>query len=466
MGRVLVVDDEQGLRDALEVLVSSRGHQALVADGVDAAKRILEQEHLDLVITDLRLEPGGDGMEIVRTAQSCDDRPQVIVMTAYGTREKAQRAVAEGAAFYLEKGPHLAGDIEVLMRQAINTRQLQEENARLRKALTDRHSQHGLIGKSKSMLEVMELVERLAPAPGTVLVLGESGTGKERVARALHYTGPKADGPFVPLNCGAVPENLLESELFGYVKGAFTGADADKEGLFQAANGGTIFLDEIAELPIALQPKLLRVLQEHQFKQVGAVDEKRTDARVIAATNRDLEAEVAAGRFREDLYFRLNVLPIEIPPLRDRREDIPILAISFLERFSREYRREVSEISPDAMVHLLNYHFPGNVRQLENIIERGVALANGTRLTAAQLPKDVVDAERRSLRTAAVGRDEPFPDEGVELERLVEDFEYEWIARALEAADGVKTRAAELLGLTFRQFRYKLSKYERRRQDG
>ena len=465
MGRVLVVDDEQGLRDALEVLVTSRGHQALVADGVDAATQILQQEHLDLVITDLRLDPGGDGMDIVRTAQQCDDRPQVIVMTAYGTREKAQRAVAEGAAFYLEKGPHLASDIDVLMQQAINTRRLQEENARLRLALTDSHSQHGLIGKSKAMMEVMDLIERLAPAPGTVLVSGESGTGKERVARALHFAGPVAAGPFVPLNCGALPDNLLESELFGYVKGAFTGADSDKAGLFQAASGGTIFLDEIAELPLVLQPKLLRVLQEHRFKRVGAIEEQSTDARVIAATNRDLEAEVRAGRFREDLFFRLNVLPIEIPPLRARREDIPILTTSFIERFSKDYRREVSEISPEAMNYLLNYHFPGNVRQLENIIERGVALATGTRLTPVQLPKEVVDAEQRTLRTQSVGADEPFPNEGVDLDRLVEDFEYDWIARALDAADGVKTRAAELLGLTFRQFRYKLSKYERRRQD-
>ena len=464
MGRVLVVDDEQGLRDVLEVLVNSRGHQALVADGVDTAKEILKSEHLDLVITDLRLEPGGDGMEVVRTAQHCDERPAVIVMTAYGTRENAQRAIAEGASFYLEKGPHLASDIEVLMRQAINTRRLQEENARLRHALTERHTEHGLVGKSKAMVEVRDLIDRLAPAPGTVLVSGESGTGKERVARALHFAGPTASGSFVPLNCGAVPPNLLESELFGYVKGAFTGADADKQGLFQAANGGTIFLDEVGELPLSLQPKLLRVLQEHRFKQVGAVEEQHTDARVVAATNRDLESEVRAGRFREDLFFRLDVLPIEVPPLRARREDIPILAISFLERFNKAYRRNVSDISPDAMNYLLSYHFPGNVRQLENIIERGVALATGPRLTAAELPKDVVDSERPSPRTESVTHGEPFPQEGVELDRLVEEFEYDWIGRALQAADGVKTRAAELLGLTFRQFRYKLSKYERRRQ--
>ncbi|MEM7677248.1 MAG: sigma-54 dependent transcriptional regulator [Myxococcota bacterium] len=466
MGRVLVVDDETGLRDALEVLVSSRGHQAFMAAGVEQAQQILQSEHLDLVITDLRLEPGGDGIEVVRTASASEDRPQVIVMTAYGTREKAQRAIAEGASFYLEKGPHLASDIEVLMRQAINTRQLQEENAQLRRALTDQHGLHGLVGKSPGMLEVKALVERLAPAPGTVLISGESGTGKERVARALHAAGPIASAPFVPLNCGAVPENLLESELFGYVKGAFTGADTDKPGLFEAARGGTIFLDEIAELPVALQPKLLRVLQEHRFKQVGAVEERSMEARVIAATNRDLESEVKAGRFREDLYFRLNVLPIEIPPLRERYEDIPLLAHGFLARFSKAYRREVTEVSPDAMDHLLRYHFPGNVRQLENIIERGVALATGTRLTAAQLPKEVVHAEARREPAVVADRSQPFPEAGVDLERLVEDFEYDWIGRALTAADGVKTRAAELLGLTFRQFRYKVSKYERRRQDG
>ncbi|MCA9550406.1 MAG: sigma-54-dependent Fis family transcriptional regulator [Myxococcales bacterium] len=465
MGRVLVVDDEQGLRDALEVLITSKGHVPTTAKSVAEAKDHLSRSFFDVVLTDLRLEPGGDGMDVVAAARAVEDPPEVIVMTAYGTREKAQLAISKGASFYLEKGPHLATDVQVLVAQAINTRRLQADNAQLRQALVGRFSVGGIVGRSEAMREVLDLVQRVGPLKTTVLITGESGTGKERVAKALHYAG-ETKGPFVPINCGAVPENLIESELFGHMKGAFTGADRDKEGLFEAARGGTLFLDEIGELPVQLQPKLLRALQERRIKRLGAVEEVPVEVRLVAATNRELEAEVRAGRFREDLYFRLNVVQIDLPSLRQRREDIPLLVSAFLRQFSEEYGREVLQVEPEAMERLLAFEYPGNVRQLQNIIERGVALAVGDTLRTTNLPKEVAHAESAPRRVISVQDDSAFPEEGVDLERLVEDFEYGLIARALEKAGGVKTRAAELLGLSFRQFRYKLSKFERRRDGG
>ncbi len=463
MGRVLVVDDEQGLRDALEVLISSKGHTVRTASGVAGGIETIRREHFDLVITDLRLEPGGDGMDVLRAARSVPDPPEVIVMTAFGTRDKAREAVKDGASFYLEKGPHLAPDIEVLMGQAIKKRQLTAENESLKRALVDRYSLEGIVGRSEAMREVFQLIQRLASVQASVLIFGESGTGKERVSEALHYGGARRDGPFVPINCGAIPENLIESELFGHVKGAFTGADSDKEGVFASAAGGTLFLDEIGELPMALQPKLLRVLQERRIKPVGAAEELPVDARVIAATNRDLEAEVRAGRFREDLYFRLNVLQIDLPPLRHRKEDVPLLIEAFLRQFSKTYDRRVTSVSTEAMDLLLAYRFPGNVRQLMNILERGVALATGEVLTVDQLPKEVRAPGKEPQPRVVLEPDaKRFPEEGVELDRLVEAFEFDLIQQALDHAGGVKTKAAELLGLSFRQFRYKLSKYQRR----
>jgi two-component system response regulator PilR (NtrC family) len=467
MGRVLIVDDEQGIRDVLEVLISSKGHSVATARSVDEARQAIGSQPFDLVLTDLRLEPGGDGMEVLRAARDQRDPPEVIVMTAFGTRERAQRAIAEGAHFYLEKGPYLATDVDVLVAQAIKKRQLVEDNAALRRALEGRFGLEGLIGKSAPMREVADIVSRVAPLKATVLISGESGTGKERVARALHAGSENAGGPFIPLDCGAIPPTLIESELFGHVKGAFTGADTARTGLFEAARRGTIFLDEVGELPLSLQPKLLRVLQERRVKPVGATDEVPIDCRVIAATNRDLEAEVRAGRFREDLYFRLNVLQLELPPLRERREDIPLLIAAFVERFSREHGRPVKSVAPGAMQRLLDFSYPGNVRQLENIIERGVALASGSTIELAQLPKEVlVAAERTPARVVSLSSSAPFPEEGVDLERLVNEFERQWIDRALERAGGVKTRAAELLGLSFRQFRYKLSRYDQKGAPG
>jgi two-component system response regulator PilR (NtrC family) len=320
----------------------------------------------------------------------------------------------------------------------------------------------GFISQSESMIEVREMVDRLAGMPTTVLISGESGTGKERIARALHRGGQRARDVFIPLNCGAIPETLIESELFGHVRGAFTGADKDREGVILAARGGTLFLDEIGELPLVLQPKLLRVLQEKKVRPVGSEQEVSVDdVRIVAATNRDLEAEVRIGRFREDLYFRLNVVEIALPPLRQRREDIAQLSYGFLKKFSKRYPRQVTQIAPEAMGVLMSYTYPGNVRQLENAMERCVALARGACVSVNDLPKEFLTKPgARGPSGVATGDVAAFPEAGVDLARLVERFEYQWIQRALAAAGGVKTRAAELLNLSFRQFRYKLSKYD------
>ncbi len=468
MGRVLVVDDERSLRDVLEVLIASQGHSVLLAKSVDEARATIATNDLDLVVTDLRLEPRGDGLDVVAAARARPEPPEVIVMTAFGTRDKALEAHKRGALFYLEKGPHLATDMAVLVSHAIEKRKLQVENTSLRQVLKDRFALEGVVGKSEAMKEVLDLVVRIAPTKANILLIGESGTGKERIARAIHARSDRAAGPFVPLNCGAIPENLIESELFGHVKGAFTGADSTKQGLFDSARAGTIFLDEIGELPLSLQPKLLRVLQERRAKPVGAVQEIEIDARVVTATNRDLEGEVKAGRFREDLFFRLNVLQIDLPPLRVRREDIPLLAQTFLEKYSREYHRDVNSISPEAMAKLLAFGFPGNVRQLENVIERGVALSLGPVLDVAQLPREIALAEEQKGPPAvhSIAPGASFPESGVDLERLVESFEQGLIEQALQRSGGVKTKAAELLGLSFRQFRYKLAKYDRLSEKG
>jgi len=461
VGRVLVVDDEQSLRDVLEILVTSKGHNVVTAKSVDEAREIIRTRDLDLVITDLRLEPRGDGLDVVSAARAKAEPPEVIVMTAYGARDKALEAQKRGALFYLEKGPHLATDMTVLVDHAIGKRSLYIENETLRRALRGRFSLEGIVGRSAAMREVLDLVERIAPTKASVLLVGESGTGKERIARVIHARSDRKTGPFVPINCGAIPENLIESELFGHVKGAFTGADTEKMGLFGAAKGGTIFLDEIGELPLGLQPKLLRVLQERRAKPVGAVSEIEVDVRVVTATNRDLEGDAKAGRFREDLFFRLNVLQIELPPLRSRREDVPLLAATFLTKYATEYKRDVTQIAPEAMDRLLSFGWPGNVRQLENVIERGVALATGNTIGIQQLPRELRDVSDAAevARVSMAAPNEPFPETGVDLERIVEEYEIRWIEQGMEKAGGVKTKAAELLGLSFRQFRYKLAKY-------
>jgi two-component system response regulator PilR (NtrC family) len=384
----------------------------------------------------------------VRNANTVVD-PEVILVTAYASADSAIAAMKQGAYDYLTK-PFQVDEINAVISRALEKKALVEENLALREQVAGRVRLASLLGKSRAMQKVFELIAKIHSAKTSVLITGESGTGKELVARALHSEGNRAKKPFVAVNCGAIPEELMESELFGHKKGAFTGAIADKPGLFQEADGGTLFLDEIGELSLGLQVKLLRALQERKVKAVGATDELEVDVRVLAATNRDLEAEVARGAFRADLYYRLNVIEVRLPPLRQRREDIPLLAEHFLRRFGIEHGREV-RLSAEAMRKLERYDFPGNVRELENVLERAVALTSSPVIGTSDLPDE--KPNRPAVEVPA-----QFPAEGVDLERLVSDYEREWVSRALEQAGGVRKRAAQLLGISFRSLRYRLAK--------
>jgi two-component system response regulator PilR (NtrC family) len=376
--------------------------------------------------------------------------PEVILVTAFATADTAVAAMKQGAYDYLLK-PFQIDEINAVIGRALEKRALVEDNLALRDQLAGRARLAQLLGKSRAMQKVFELITKIHSVKTSVLITGESGTGKELVARALHSEGARAKMRFVAINCGAIPEELMESELFGHRRGSFTGAVVDKPGLFQEADGGTLFLDEIGELSLGLQVKLLRALQERKVKQVGATEELEVDVRVIAATNRDLETEVARGAFRADLYYRLNVIELRLPPLRHRREDIPLLAEHFLKRFSAEHGR-LSKLSIEAMRRLETYEFPGNVRELENIIERAVALSSSALIGASDLP------EVKAAKLAAPQAPSVLPTEGVDLDQLVSDYERTWVLRALEQTGGVRKRAATLLGISFRSLRYRLEK--------
>jgi two-component system response regulator PilR (NtrC family) len=376
--------------------------------------------------------------------------PEVILVTAFATADTALAAMKQGAYDYLTK-PFQVDEINAVIGRALEKRALVEDNLALRDQLAGRARLAQLLGKSRSMQKIFELITKIHSVKTSVLITGESGTGKELVARALHSEGVRAKLPFVAVNCGAIPEELMESELFGHRRGAFTGAIADKLGLFQEAAGGTLFLDEIGELSLGLQVKLLRALQERKVKQVGASEELEVDVRVIAATNRDLEMEVSRGAFRADLYYRLNVIELRLPPLRHRREDIPLLAEHFLRRYSAEHNRP-SRLTAEAMRRLESYEFPGNVRELENIIERAVALSSSQLIGASDLP------EVKAVKIAGAQPPPVLPVEGVDLDQLVSDYERTWVLRALEQAGGVRKRAAVLLGISFRSLRYRLQK--------
>jgi two-component system response regulator PilR (NtrC family) len=452
-GDILIVDDERSMREFLAIFLRRAGHRVEAAAGGADGLSALASREFDVVITDLRM-PGVGGLEILAEAKKLHKETQVIVVTAFATTETAIAAMKAGAYDYLTK-PFKVDEVGLVVERALERRVLHRENLVLRDEIKGRYKLERLIGKSPAMQRTFDILRKIAPARTSVLLIGESGTGKELAARAVHELSPRADRPFVPVNCGAIPETLLESELFGHVRGSFTGANTDKQGLFEAAHTGTLLLDEVAELPVAMQVKLLRVLQERKVKPVGGVAEREVDVRIVAATNRDLETEVEKGTFRQDLFYRLNVIQLRLPPLRERREDIPLLVDHFVRKFSAEHGRQVTGTDPEAMSALMGYHFPGNVRELENLIERAVTLAPGDRVSSEALPTlKGVSASDSSVGAPAV----TLPAQGIDLERVVEDFERSLIIRALERTDGHRTEAARLLGVTFRSLRYRLSK--------
>ena len=455
MASILLVDDERSMRDYLEILLRKRGHEVFVAQSGEEALTKLTERSYDLVLTDLRLGTIS-GMRVLEQVRAIAPLTQVIVMTAYATMETAIEALNAGAYHYLVK-PFQNDEVVVVLQKALEQQRIVRENLQLRTEISELQRSRGqdLIGKSAALDQVFQLIRRVAPTKTSVLVTGETGTGKELVAKSLHAMSPRKDGAFVVVNCGAIPENLLESELFGHKKGAFTGAIAHREGLFELANNGTIFLDEVGELPLSMQVKLLRVLQEKSFKRVGGNETITVDARIVAATNRSLEDEVRGGTFREDLYYRLNVVQIRLPPLRERQDDIPLLVQHFLRKFGAESGRSSLAFSPAAMDALLRYGFPGNVRELENIVERAVALEPSNLV----MPESLPPAVREGTLPQAYARTVQLPTSGVDLEKVLGEMEQRLLEQALERSRGVKVEAAKLLGITFRSIRYRLRKH-------
>jgi two-component system response regulator PilR (NtrC family) len=451
-GDILIVDDERSLREFLAIFLRRGGHRVEAAADGEAARKAMAAREFDVVITDLKM-PDASGLDVLAESKRIHPDTQVIVVTAFATAETAIAAMKAGAYDYLTK-PFKVDEVGLVVERALERRVLQHQNVVLRDEIKGRYKLDRLIGKSPAMHRVFEVVRKIASARTSVLLIGESGTGKELAARALHELSGRSEHAFIAVNCGAIPETLLESEFFGHVKGSFTGASTDRTGLFEAAHGGTIFLDEIGELPAPMQVKLLRVLQERRVKRVGGVQEKEVDVRVVAATNRDLETEVEKGTFRQDLFYRLNVIQLRLPPLRERREDIPILVDHFVRKLAAEHGRQITGVDPEAMSALMSYSFPGNVRELENLIERAVTLAPGDRISLDTLP----NLSPTSAAGARLGPAAELPEEGLDLEKVVDDFERGILIKALERTRGNRTEAARLLGVTFRSLRYRLSK--------
>lgn len=451
-GDILIVDDERSMREFLAIYLRRAGHRVEAVPGEEEAKQALKAKEYDVVLTDLRMGADVSGLAVLAAAKQLRPDTQVIVVTAFATAETAIAAMKAGAYDYLTK-PFKVEEVGLVVGRALERRMLHKQNTVLRDEIKGRYKLARLIGKSPPMQRLFDMIQKIAPARTSVLLIGESGTGKELLARALHELSPRNDKPFVAVNCGAIPEALLESELFGHVKGAFTGATTDKPGLFESAHGGTLLLDEVGELPLSMQVKLLRALQERRVKRVGSVSETEIDVRVVAATNRDLEVEIENGTFRQDLYYRLNVIQIRVPPLRERREDVALLVEHFIRKFAAEHGRTITGIDPDALSALLNYNFPGNVRELENLVERAITLAYGDRVTKDALPQLSGSSEPVEGPLAM-----NLPAEGIDLEKVVSDFERTLLLKALERTGGNRTEAARVLGVTFRSLRYRLSK--------
>ena len=446
-GRILIIEDERSMREVLKILLEEESYDVTTAtDGVEGLDYI-RSNIFDVIITDIKM-PKADGFAILKEAKEIAPSTIVIMVTAFGTTESAIEAMKRGAYDYIHK-PFKIDEIRLIVKKAFEKKNLSEELSLLREKFHTSYRLENIIGKSSRMMELFQLIPRVANSSSTVLIKGESGTGKELVASALHNLSPRKDKNFVTINCATFPEGLLESEMFGHMKGSFTGAVFSKSGLFEIADGGTFFLDEIGEMPLSLQSKLLRVLENGTFRRVGGTSDITVNVRVISATNKNIAEAIAAGSFREDLYYRLNVVPIEIPPLRERRPDIPLLVDHFLLKYSKSPKR----VTPEALEFLMNYHWKGNVRELEHIIERVVLLSDRETIGPEDLPPEI-------LQTAGnLGCLPDLDEEGFDLENLLERIEKDYLLKALEKSRGVKTEAARTLSLSFRSFRHRLSKY-------
>ena len=451
MAKILVVDDDQGMRDYLEIMLTREGYDVTTASGGREAISSCKKKKFDLVITDLKMPKIG-GIDILKAIKEHSPETMVILITGYASGETAVEAMKEGAYDYLEKN-FTVDDLKFTIQDALSKKGVKEEDARFIKGIENAVSFENMIGKSKEILKVYSLVKKVADTPANVLILGESGTGKELVARAIHQNSSRNNQSFVIINCGGVPENLLESEFFGYMKGSFSGAYSDKPGLFEVAHGGTIFLDEIGELYPFLQVKLLRVVQEKTFRRLGGAEDITVDVRIISATNQNLQEKVRTGEFREDLFYRLNVIPITLPPLRKRKEDIPALAEYFIQKYATEFGKEVKKISPYALQLIMEYPFPGNVRELENIIERSVALETGNII----LPENLIISEEEQEDLSSFS-DSDFGEEGINLNEEIRRIERQLIEKALKKSNNSKTKAARYLNVSYDSLLYRIEK--------
>lgn len=452
--RILVVDDEESIREFLEIMLKKEGYEVTLAEDGQKAKDLLAKKSFDMIISDLQM-PHVTGIELLKHVK--ETAPEIVFMmiTAFGTTETAVEAMKMGAYDYITK-PFKIDEVRLNIQNALRSRNLEVENRSLKKELVKEYSFQNMVGNSQAMHLIFDMVKRVSQTPTNVLVTGESGTGKEVVAKAIHYNGPLKDKPFVTINCGAIPENLMESEMFGHKKGSFTGAVTDKAGLFEVADSGTLFLDEVGELPLTIQVKLLRAIQERVIRRVGATDDMKVEVRIIAATNRNLEEMVQKGTFRQDLFYRLNVINIKTPSLRERRDDIPLLAGHFLKKYNERLNKNIGGISTEAMEILKKYDYPGNVRELENLIERTVALEGGAMILPESLPPMVNTSSGRKM---ASSNEIEIGDDGVDLDKVMGQIEKELLVKAIHAAGGVKKRAAKLLHISFRSMRYRIEKY-------
>jgi len=454
---ILVVDDEKSICELLEITFRKEGHRVEVANSVEAAKRKLESQIFDIIISDIRM-PGEDGVDLLKFAKEIAPDSFFVLMTALPALDTAIAALNSGADRYVIKDHNHIDQLRRAVQEVSENLRWKKEAGYLRRELRRLTGLDNIIGQSPKMRAIFDLIQTVAPQTSRVLITGESGTGKELVARAIHENSLRAQAPFITINCGAFPETLLESELFGYMKGSFTGANENRQGLFQAAHGGTLFMDEIGNMSLTMQVKLYRVLQEGKVRPIGSTEESDVDVRIIAATNKNFEKEIAEGHFREDLYYRLSVIPIHVPALRERREDIPLLARHFLERFRKTMEKPIDGISPEAMSKLEAYDWPGNVRELENTMERAVALEAGKEISVRVLPDRILGYGGASSG-AGVSQGIEIPDDGVDFEKVVATTERMYLQAALEKAGGVRTRASEFLKITYRSFRHFAKKH-------